>query len=35
MILREVNMQHFVGLDVSQEITPRCTVGSDGKEWDY
>lgn len=32
MILTKANMQHFVGLDVSQEIANLCVIGGDVKE---
>jgi hypothetical protein len=31
MILMETNMQHFIGLDVSQGMTHLCVIGGDGK----
>src|SRR5579863_4550256 len=31
MILMEANMDQFVGLDVSQEMTHLCVIGGDGK----
>jgi hypothetical protein len=32
---RSANMQYFVGLDVPQQMTQLCSIGSNGKEWDY